>query len=319
MTRCAWIAAAAAALALPAQAGAVQEATAAAPAPATPPEAAAFHADIGRIYPNDRAEIERRGGVVRVAAEIDGIWKRVEADPAAYLPLLRAELARGDNPAFFYMDGAHLLRRISRERADGELALATLARIPWPVLNRADYLADLIAFANDGYDTGEAALRWLALPADEPVIVQPFPHVFSYDGIEAMVFSLFPMEEQRFVGRLIARLGTAEADHEVSRLLHCIWATVTPEGRAALRAFAADERRPAEARRYVREMLVHRGDGPMPTMSEAELRQARRAALANPFSHGSFERFHALTDQLVMIAPAGDAVPAPPAKDSRRR
>jgi hypothetical protein len=297
----------------------VQETAAAAPpAPAARPDAAAFHAEIGRIYPNSRQEIERRGGVVRVAAEIDAIWKRVEADPASYLPLLRAELARSDNPAFFYMDGAHLLRRISSERADGELALATLTRIPWPVLNRAEYLADLIAFANDGYDTGEAVLRWLALPADEPVIVQPFPHIFSYDGIEAMVFSLFPMEEERFVGRLIARLGTARGEHELSRLLHCIWATVTPEGRSALRAFAADERRPAEARRDVREMLVHRGDGPMPTMSEAELRQARREVLANPFSHGSFGRFHALTDQLVMIAPAGDAVPAAPAKGARR-
>jgi hypothetical protein len=32
------------------------------------------------------------------------------------------------------------------------------------------------------------------------------------------------------------------------------------------------------------------------------LRAARRAVIANPFVHGSFEHFHALTDQLVRVA-----------------
>jgi hypothetical protein len=41
----------------------------------------------------------------------------------------------------------------------------------------------------------------------------------------------------------------------------------------------------------------------MPTRTEAELRQARREVIAHPFRHGSFEEFHALTDQLVRIAP----------------
>lgn len=308
MTRCSSIVAAALALALPVQAGAVQS-PAAAPAPA-PADAAAFHRDVARLYPNTREEIERRGGVERVAAEIDAVWERARSDPAGYLPLLRAELRRTDNPAFFYFDAAQLLRSLSRERSDGELALATIARVPWPMVDRAAYLLSLNDFAQDGYDTGAAALRWLDLGADEQVIVQPFPHVFSYDGLEAMVFSLFPMEEERFVGVLIARLATARNDQELFRLLHCIWATVTPQGRAALRTFAADETRPQAARNYVREMLVHRGDGPAPRQSEAELRRARRAIAADPFTHQSFERFHALTDELVKIAPGGDAVPA---------
>jgi hypothetical protein len=49
-------------------------------------------------------------------------------------------------------------------------------------------------------------------------------------------------------------------------------------------------------------MLEHKGEGPIPTESEAELRRQRREVIANPFQHGSFERFHAITDQLVRIA-----------------
>jgi hypothetical protein len=308
MTRCSSIFAAALALAPPLDSAAAQN-PGAAPAAATA-DPAAFHRDIARIYPNRREEIERRGGVERVAAEIDAVWERVGSDRAAYLPLLRAELRRTDNPAFFYFDAAQLLRSLSRERSDGELALATITRVPWPLVDRAAYLMSLNDLAGDGYDTSAAALRWLDLGADEQVIVQPFPHVFSYDGLEAMVFSLFPMEEERFVGVLIARLATARGDQELFRLLHCIWATVTPQGRAALRAFAADEARPRAARDYVRQMLVHRGDGPAPAQSEAELRRARRAIAAAPFEHDSFERFHAITDELVKVAPAGDAVPA---------
>jgi len=211
------IAALSAAALFAAPAGAQKPADAVAPgapvATATPApvDAQSFHADIARLYPNQREEIERRGGAERVAREIDAIWTRARSDPAAYLPLLRAELGRTDNPAFFYMDAANLLRSLSRDRADGELALATLTRVPWPLVDRVGYLVAINDYARDGYDTSAAALRWLDFPADEEVMVQPPLHIFYYGGIEAMVFSLFPMEEERFVGALIARLATARS------------------------------------------------------------------------------------------------------------
>lgn len=264
---------------------------------------AAFRAEVARLYAVDEQAMQRRGGTEGVAAELDAFWERVKADRPTYLPLLRAELTRAGNPAFFYFDGAELLRSASELREDHALALAATARADLGRIDPAGYLAAVVWYANNGFDTRAAALRFLELPRDTAIIVQPFPHVFTYTRLEAMVFALFPMDEARFVGDLISRLQTASDDMHIYYLLHCIWATARPEGRAALAAYAEDPGKPDAARRYAREMLGHRGDGPMPTESEEELRRQRRAILADPFQHGSFERFHAITDQLVRIAP----------------
>ena len=116
-----------------------------------------------------------------------------------------------------------------------------------------------------------------------------------------MTFSLFGMEEQTFLGDLVARLQTERDDFAIAALIHAIWASATIEGRAALAAYADDESKPELARRAAREALAHRDAGPPSGESEAELRRQRRAVVANPFMHGSFQRFHALTDELLKI------------------
>lgn len=297
-------AALAALLAGPAMAQPADGAAPAAPAPqeAASPVAAAFRAEVARLYAVDEQAMQGRGGREGIAAELDAFWERVKADRPTYLPLLRAELARPGNPAFFYFDGAELLRSASELREDRALALAATARADLGRIDPAGYLAAIVWYANNGFDTRAAALRFLELPRDTEIIVQPFPHVFTYTRLEAMVFTLFPMDEARFVGDLIARVQTARDDMHIFYLLHCIWATATPEGRAALAAYAEDPGKPDAARRYAREMLGHHGDGPMPAESADELRRQRRAILADPFQHDSFERFHAITDQLVRIA-----------------
>lgn len=292
-----------AALAAGAAAAAAQQGPA--PASAGVPragEADPFHAEIARLYRTEPDDFERRGGRERIAAELDAFWDRVKADRATYLPLLRAELARSDNPPFFYFDGAELLRDASESRADRELALRALERADLSRVELGGYLLALNWYVNNGYDTRRAALRWLDQPRDAEIVVTPFPHVFQYDRLEAMIFSLFGMDEERFVGDLVARVQTARDDFQIFYLLHCIWATATPAGRAALAAYADDESKPEAARRYAREMLSHRGDGPPPSESEEELRRMRRAVIANPFVHGGFERFHAITDELVKVA-----------------
>lgn len=262
--------------------------------------AASFHAEIARLYRLDGGALQQRGGVDAVSGTLDTFWSRVKADKATYLPLLRAELARTDNPPFFYFDGAQLLREASDSRADGELALGVIERADLTYVDPAGYLIALNWYVNHGFDTRRAALRFLDQPRQE---IEMFlaPHLFRYSTLEATIFSLFGMEEGRFVGDLVARAQSARDDAEILVLLHCVWATATPEGRAALAAYADDSGKPEAARRYAREMLAHCGDS-APTQSEAELRRARREVIAHPFVHGSFERFHALTDQLVRVA-----------------
>lgn len=268
---------------------------------AEPSAAQAFRAEIARLYPSNADEIDARGGIEAIAATLDSFWSRVKADEDTYLPLLRAELVRPGNPAFFYFDGAELLRDASDRREDGELALSVIEQADLSMVDRGGYLIAVNWYVSHGYDTTRAALRFMDQPRDT-IIVQPFPHVFEYSTLEAMIFSLFGMDEDRFLGALIDRVQTARDDQEIFVLLHCIWAAATPRGRQALAGYAEDESHPEAARRYAREMLVHELDGPRPTRTEAELRAARRAVIARPFVHNSFENFHALTDQLVRIA-----------------
>lgn len=283
----------------------VQAQTPTAPAPANnqsgPVTAEAFHAEIGRLYGFAPNSLKKQKRIEATSARLDAFWNKVKADKATYLPLLRAELVRADNPPFFYFDGAELLRDASDSREDGQLALNSIERADLTNVDPSGYLYALNWFVNHGYDTRRAALRWMDKP-NEQIIAQPFPHVFYYRPLQALIFSLFGMDEELFVGDLVARLQTARDDHEISALIHAIWATATAEGRAALAAYAEDPARKPEARKYAGEMLLHQGEGPLPTRSEAELRQDRRDVIANPFQHGSFERFHAITDQLVRIA-----------------
>jgi hypothetical protein len=296
----------------------VQPAQAQQPAPAQAPTAtrhdaaASFHAEIGRIYRADRTAPERRADMQSVSNSLDAFWNRVKADRAIYLPLLRAELVRPGNPPFFYFDGAELLRDASDSRADGELALSVTERVDLSQIELSGYLMALSWYANHGYDTRRGALRWLDLPRDTQIIVQPLPHTFYYSTFQALIFSLFPMDESRFVGDLIARLQATRDDLQITYLLIAIWSTATPQGRAAIAAFAEDPARPEAGRHFAREMLAYRGDGPAPTRSEAELRQLRRDIVAHPFVHDSFDHFHDVTNQLVRVT----APPQSPASEA---
>jgi len=261
-----------------------------------------FRAEIDRRYRINPESLRGERTMAAVSRRLDSFWNRVKADRAAYAPMLRAELARDGHPPFFYFDGARLLREASESREDRAFALTVLERADLSMVDPSGYLITLNWYASNGYDTRRAALRWLDMPREDTVTVMLLPHIFHYTRIEAMTFSLFGMEEQAFVGDLIARLQTERDDLAIAVLIHSIWAAATNEGRAALAAYAEDQSKPEPARRAAREALAHQGDGPPSGESEAELRRQRRAVVANPFVHGSFQRFHAITDELVKIA-----------------
>jgi hypothetical protein len=271
--------------------------------PASPRAEQRFGAEIDRLYRIDPASLRRESTRDAISRRLDSFWNRVKADRATLAPLLRSELGREGHPPFFYFDGARLLREASESRDDRAFALTVLERADLTIVDPSGYLLELNWYSSNGYDTRRAALRWLDMPrSDETVTVMLLPHIFHYSRIQAFTFSLFGMDEQAFVGDLIARLQTERDDLGIAVLIHSIWAAATPDGRAALAAYAGNESKPEAARRGARELLAHRGDGPPSGESEAELRRQRRAVIANAFEHGSFQRFHALTDELLKIA-----------------
>lgn len=279
----------------------------AAPASAQEPaDAAAFHDRVVAAYTFKRSDLKGEG-IAAQSAKLDEFWKAVHADRDRQLPLLRAELARADVPEFFHFDGAELLIALSQADADLALGLRSVASVNPDNVMPGGYLVALNKYSARGLDTRPMAWRWLEWKEPEIPVSSTF-HMFWPSPLEALVWSLYGIDEHLIAADLIPRLEAADGDREISLLIEALWTTATPEGHAALARYAADKRHKKKARNFARQMLGHGSEKGQsnatsaPLASEAELRAARLEVLQNPWRHGAFAEYHRLTDQLVAVA-----------------
>lgn len=235
---------------------------------------------------------------------LDAFWEKAMADRAGFAPLLAAELQRADQPANFYLDAPLLLHMIDPDVAMGQIGAAGLLKVDFKQvsLNPGNYVLATNLLMGDGVDTTDAALHLLD-HKDHQFGVNEFPHYFEYEKIEALVWMLFGMEEQKFVPKLAARLQTETDNYNLGAIIHALWESVTPEGWAALRAYAKGPCKNKDACAYAREMLAHTGDDPPAKGLVADdLRAKRRKIAMKPFVHDSYIAFHTLSDDLAAIA-----------------
>ncbi len=252
----------------------------------------AFHNEVVALYPADWE--------TRDPAKLDAFTSRIADDPAAYLPLVRAELARADAPNPFLYDGAVSLWLASRDGADHALLAEVLARLDPAGMQCGPLTQMAILLGSEKIDAHAAALKLLDCP-DGEVVIDTGLHVLFWDRVEAFEFALFTMPDDLFLDSLIARLPGETDPYRLTMLIHAIWTTASPKGDAALDAYASGNEGPGEARAYAMEMLGHQGDNANVTASREELYAERRRIAASPYSHGSYQRFHALTDDMVTL------------------
>ncbi len=115
-----------------------------------------------------RQEMEAKSG------KLDHFWSKVQADPAAFGPALRRELARDDAPLIFLYDGSILLLKFHEKEAgfdtapvdkdDARLVNASMARCTLKGVDHAEYLFKVRWLASEGNDTTAAAFHVLAEP-----------------------------------------------------------------------------------------------------------------------------------------------------------
>lgn len=263
---------------------------------------ATFHARVLADYGFERKDLKDLEEIKAQSARLDGFWQAVAADRERLLPLLRAELARNDAPWFFRFDGAELLTTLSSSDEDWALALGSVRQVRPENVDGGGYLIALNRYSARGMDTRPMAWRWLEWKAPE-VMVDRGLHVFWPSTLEALVWSLYGIDEHLVAADLIGRLEAAKSDTEIALLIQALWTTATPEGHAALESYAADKRHRKKARKFAADMLRHGPDTPpSATRSEAELRAARLEILRDPWRHGAFAAYHRLTDELVVAA-----------------
>jgi len=261
--------------------------------PISPPE---FHSKVVALYsfePHklDDAEIKAKSD------QLDQFWKAAKADPQTVLPLLRRELEDRSNSAFFFYDASKLLLSLSKDRADQALALRSIAKADLQGIQPADYLQTVHWFADNGFDTREAAFRILAFPEFKAFISQ---HALTLGQDYSLICMLFPMDETIFVDDLASRLA-AERNVQTQRsLLLALWYTVTPAANTAMRKFVDSPDNSAEATAYASALMDRKaGPGSISLSSAQSLREERREVIQRPISDEALTEFDQLTSKLL--------------------
>jgi hypothetical protein len=223
------------------------------------------------LYAFHPADLDE-AGQTRKSAELDAFWKRIgDAGPAG-LEALRTELAADGVPSFFHYDGAQLLLSLSHERADRALALRAIARAPLADVNPAAWFDAIHAFAVDGFDTSDAALRILE---DDGFRVFVPEHALTLGQDYALLYLVLPTDERYYVDKLVARLATETRPVAQRSLLRVLAYVVSPAADAAVLAFANDASRPAETRQFAAKLAALAADTATPADLEAIKRERR--------------------------------------------
>ncbi|MBR0725779.1 hypothetical protein [Bradyrhizobium manausense] len=231
------------------------------------------------------------------SSQLDQFWTAVKADPSRNLPLLRKELENPANSAFFFYDGSKLLLALSTDRSDQTLALHAIAKADLHGIQSADYVRTVQALGSKGLDTREAAFRILAFPDFKAFIPQ---HSLTLGQDYSLICMLFPMDETLFVADLATRLATEPEVRTQKSLLLALWYAVTPAANSAVKAFADNQGKPAEATAYAKSLLdrTTRLGSPSPSSAQS-LREERRKVMRRPISDEALIEFDQLTAKLI--------------------
>jgi hypothetical protein len=258
-------------------------------------DAAAFHAEIAKLYDFPIGKLSNEK-MVEKSGELDVFWKKVEKEKAAYLPMLRKELTNTANPPFFAFDGASLLRSISEDRADRQLALDSITRGGPTIASGEGYVSIVHAFAVEGYDVTQAALRL----ADKPDFFVYYGfHVMPMTQFNALLYMLFPMDEKLFVGALAQRLEVEKNPKTQKALVLTLALTVTPEGNAALRNFVARKDISGDLRKEAEKRIAYKGHTHDASEAADAIRARRRAIAGRPIGHDFWNDFHEASEALM--------------------
>lgn len=258
--------------------------------------AADFHAEVAALYGFEPHKLPRAEMQAK-SSQLDQFWTAVKADPSRNLPLLRKELENPANSAFFFYDGSKLLLALSTDRSDQTLALHAIAKADLHGIQSADYVRTVQALGSKGLDTREAAFRILAFPDFKAFIPQ---HSLTLGQDYSLICMLFPMDETLFVADLATRLATEPEVRTQKSLLLALWYAVTPAANSAVKAFADNQGKPAEATAYAKSLLdrTTRLGSPSPSSAQS-LREERRKVMRRPISDEALIEFDQLTAKLI--------------------
>jgi len=256
-----------------------------------------FHEEIVKTYSFQPHTLSQKDMEAK-SGELDRFWDKVNGDKDRYLPLLRAELQAADNPSFFYYDGSGLLLSLSKNIEDQKIALAAMPRADLADVEHANYLQTIHMLAMNELDTSDAALRILDYPDFEAYIPM---HALTLGQDYSLICMLIPSKEEFYLQKLMARLSAEKNVAAQKSIIQVLWYTVTKEGDQAIRQFAEDESKPAESRKWAKELIDFKSKmDPATTdaaLSYSSLKQKRKEAMRR-ISDEALGEFDSLTEEM---------------------
>jgi hypothetical protein len=256
-----------------------------------------FRATVSKLYAFEPHKLSERE-MNSKSNELDRFWDIVKAEPATYLPRLRQLLSETSHPDFFYYDASKLLLSLSESSADQALAALVIGRADLRGIQHTDYLKTIHRLASNGHNTKEAAFRILAYPEFKAFIPQ---HALTLGQNYSLIYALFQMDENEFIGELIRRLDTEQDAKSQKSILLALWYAATPDATNALTDYASAQERSDENRAYAAELLKRRppfGSG-IGVSSVQKLRDERRRVMSQPISDEALIEFDRLTAKII--------------------
>jgi hypothetical protein len=240
-------------------------------------------------------------GLQQHSVQLDRFWENAKAQRTLYIPALRAELQRSDNPRFFYYDGSMLLLQLSDTPPDRDIAVQAIARCDLRDVQSHDYFIQVHRLAVAGANVTPAALHVLDDAKFKVFIPQ---HVLTLGQDYSFLYLVLPMPEDTWVSDGIRRLEREKDATAVKSLLSALWYAQTKTADDALRQFASDTKRPAALRDLAKQALA-RNQSTNPTKSAAatlpaeDALRAKRRQLMARISDEALIELDEVTAQLI--------------------
>jgi hypothetical protein len=233
--------------------------------------------------------------------EMDAFWNEVKQHPQTDLPLLRAELANPQAPAFFRMDGAQLLLSLSSSPADQALAVAAMSTADLGDVTPSAYFYSLHELSMKGIDTTAAALHIL----DDPTFAVSVPqHAMLLRPSDCLLFLLLPVDPSKWLTAVSQRISLAKTAESAQALVTLVFYAQTVDSDRALDSILNNASVPDSARKQAAswkqaasEAYRHKVDVPG---DEAQVREARRQRL-RAISDEAMDDVQEMTVRLVQL------------------
>jgi hypothetical protein len=166
------------------------------------------------------------------SAEMDNVWKLVEADPVKMVPCLMTEMEDSGADQWFLFDAGNLLATLDHSVRANQLILHGCELVDLDDVELREWVHRLTGLALQGTDISGAAGRWMRYPHASYMVPQHFFTVRRSEG----AFFLYGSMDEAMAARALMKIASDPTQSERELALSLLAQLATPDADAAFRS-----------------------------------------------------------------------------------